>query len=108
MKSTRKEQQEKYAVGSEPSPDAPVYPYGLRVNLDDDVMEKLKLKTLPEVGSSIMLIARVDVISVSSNESSEGGKRESVDLQITDLCLETDGDGGKAADRLYDGAQAEK
>lgn len=108
MKSTRKEQQEKYSSPSEISPDAPVYPYGLRVNFDDDTMKKLKLAELPEVGKSMMLVARVDVISVSSNESSEGGKRESVELQITDLCLEKDAGEGGAADKLYDGAKAEK
>jgi len=109
MKSTRAEQEARYAGMTEPSKDAPVYPYGLRVNLDNETMEKLKLRELPEVGKSILVLARADVISVSSNESSEGGKRESVELQITDLALEKDsGEGSDTADKLYNGDKAEK
>jgi hypothetical protein len=83
--------------------EGPIYPYGLSVHLDDEVMAKLGLKTLPEVGKPLMLLAKVNVTSVSENQTSDGGKaetRQSVSLQITDLCLEAVGD-GDASTALY-------
>lgn len=102
MKMTKAEREEKYS-GKAIDADAPSYPYGLTVRLDNDALDRLKLKKLPEVGKSYMLIARCDVTSVSSNES-EHGKNENLELQITDLALDLDkGDNADAADKLYDG-----
>jgi hypothetical protein len=85
--------------------DGPAYPYGLTVNLEDDALEMLEMKTLPKVGATLMLYARVKVTSVSSYEAGEA-KRRSVSLQITDLCLEAD-KGGKDADtKLYGKAKS--
>ena len=80
------------------SPDQSPYPYGLAVILDHETLEKLGLKT-PEVGAELLLVARVEVTSVSSHESSESEPSRSVTLQITDLCVEKTA--GKAADALY-------
>lgn len=80
---------------------APRYPWGLSVTLDNDTLDKLAL-TLPTVGKTLTLIARVAVISVSSNqESSDGGPNRSVTLQITDLCLEDQDAAADAAAALY-------
>lgn len=90
---------------SKPSPevDRPRYPYGLQVRLDNDSLEKLGI-ALPEVGKNLMLLARVSVTSVSSNKNLVGGNYSSAELQITDMCLETDeGEGKDAADKLYKG-----
>jgi hypothetical protein len=67
------------------APDAPVYPWGLSVTLEEAALEKLDLE-LPKVGATLLLVARVDVTSVSSNESLIG-KNRNVSLQITDLAL---------------------
>jgi len=41
------------------------YPYGLTMHLDEEVMSKLGLKDLPEVGTKLVLAAVVNVESVS-------------------------------------------
>lgn len=96
---------------SEPSSlaegDQPLYPWGLSISLDTETLTKMGIDTLPDVGESYMLIAKVDVTNVSSNES-EGGKSRSVGLQITDLCLEdADSIAGKknVIDSLYGAAK---
>jgi hypothetical protein len=95
---------------TQPSPsllaDQPIYPYGLQVRLDEDALAKLGLDELPKVDAVMMLIARVTVTSVSSNEHSEPGgkgkhKHRNVELQITDLCLEDEAEKKDAADTLY-------
>src|SRR6185369_6576942 len=76
------------------------YPYGLQLNLDTAALEKLGIADdLPEVGESYVLVAKVDVTSVSSNKH-EGGSSQSLSLQITEMCLE-DGDATDAAKALY-------
>lgn len=78
-----------------------VYPYGLQLNLDEEALDKLEIDKLPKVESTIRIEARATVTSVSSNDSTHSGKRRSVSLQITHLCLE-DGKAKKAAaDVLY-------
>lgn len=63
------------------------YPYGTRITLDSDTLDKLGIKTLPAVGNELMIEAKVRVISVSESDNSK-----SVELQITDMDLENDGD----------------
>jgi hypothetical protein len=106
MKIDPKEREEKYSA--EPAKmDLPVYPYGLEVRLDEDALEKLGLEKMPEVGGSMLLMARVDVTGCSVNEHAQGGKQhkhKSLTLQITDLGLKADGDGvdeEKLAGKLY-------
>lgn len=90
--------------------DAPTYPYGLRVHLDEDAIAALRLKTLPKVGETMYLGANVKVVSVSDNEhTSEGGgthRHRNVELQITDMGLDevaqVTGDDDVEAGRLYD------
>jgi len=69
--------------------DAPSYPYGLNISLDEAAIEKLGID-LPKVGKTLTLIAKVDVTSVSINEHTGGEEHRNVSLQITDLCLEDD------------------
>lgn len=86
-------------------PEGPQYPYGLRVRLDNDTIEKLGLKKLPKVGDVRSLGARVKVASVSENEyDGPDGKRKhrDVELQITDMGLDGDDDDGENAEsKLY-------
>lgn len=95
MKIDPKEREEKYST--EPAKmDLPVYPYGLAVRLDEEALEKLALGTMPDVGSSLLLVARVDVTSCSVHEHEQGGKKhkhKSLELQITDMALKADDDG---------------
>ena len=98
MKIDPKAREEKYAESA--LIDRPVYPYGLSIHLDEEVLDKLGLEELPEVGKPMKLLALVDVTSVSSNESKSGASR-SVGLQITDLCLEKPGAAKSTESKLY-------
>jgi hypothetical protein len=99
MKTTaaeRKARREKYEKCS--PIDGDVYPYGLRINLDDESMEKLALKSLPKTGGKMILTAEVTVTSTESRDSEEGGKRESMSLQITAMELAPKGSAKDAVD----------
>jgi hypothetical protein len=65
----------------------PEYPWGLRLNLCKEDLEKLGVKELPAVGAEMMLIAKVKVIetrqSATENHDSKG-----MELQVTDMALE--------------------
>ena len=50
-------------------------------------MEKLGLEDLPGAGVEVLIYAKATVTSSSINETPEG-KRSSMSLQITDLCVE--------------------
>lgn len=90
-------------VASADVPEGPRYPGGLSLHLDDDVLEKLSM-TLPDVGKSFMLQARVHVTAASQMEYEGDKKRRAVSLQIVDMGLGTDeGEGSSAADKLYGG-----
>lgn len=107
MKMTKAELQETSSP-AKMADDAPLYPYGLSIRLDNDSLDKLGMTTMPEVGKSIMLTARVDVVSVSEHDSKSGNTRN-LELQITDLALGTAKDlGDDAADKLYNGDKAVK
>jgi hypothetical protein len=91
---------------AEMSPDMPVYPWGLQVRLDEAALDKLGLDTLPAVDSERLLIAKVKVVSVSSNEHSaaDGSKKhkhKSVELQICEMALDDVPAEKSASDSLY-------
>lgn len=84
-----------------------MYPYGMRLRLEDEQLAALGLKTLPAVGQSITLTARAKVISVRSEETTgKGGKAgedRSVEVQITDCAIDSGRqiDAEKSAAALY-------
>jgi hypothetical protein len=81
--------------------DRPEYPWGLRLNLSNEALEKLGFKNLPEVGTKMTLVANVEVCSVSAHESKGGDKHRSMDLQITDMGLAVDEGKPDPATKLY-------
>lgn len=83
--------------------DQPDYPWGLTLELNDEVLTKLGLDSLPSVGSSMQLQARVKITSVGENESDSGGKSRHVSLQITALALGSAADQTSPAERLFGG-----
>lgn len=101
MKVSKAEREARYSEKSVAA-DAPSYPYGLSINLDDEALEKLGLEELPAVDAKVMIVAKATVTNVSSNASTGGEKRRSIALQITDLCLES-GSSKDAATELYKG-----
>ena len=101
MKMSSEESKEYTAVDSVSEPDAPRYPYGLCIDLDDGSMEKLGIKDLPAVGTEMTIMAKVVVKSVSSNQY-EGGDAESrMSLQITDMEVGGASKASNAATMLY-------
>jgi hypothetical protein len=99
MKMEPKESQDQYGMSA--VSDSPAYPYGLEIRLDSESIKKLDLKSLPQVGSNLMVTARVEVTSVSSNDSKEGGKNHCVSLQITDMELGAEKEESSTAKDLY-------
>lgn len=81
--------------------DGPRYPYGLQLHLDTEVLDKLGLATLPTVGDAQILIARVEISGVSSHQGEDKKKRQSLSLQITDLCLEPEAQRKAIEEALY-------
>ena len=64
------------------------YPYGLRICLTPEVMKKLDLPKLPEVGQMLGLHAVVEVVGVNIDRAYNGGRDKRVELQITDMVLQ--------------------
>jgi hypothetical protein len=77
-----------------PSPDATaqVYPYGLCLSFDQDILDKLELDGACSVGDTIHLVAFAKVTSCSENERerADGTKEKCcrIELQITQLAVE--------------------
>jgi hypothetical protein len=67
--------------------EAPKYPWGLGICLSDDSLKNLGIDKLPEVGTEMMLMAKVIVTSVRSSQQMDGDKESGCDLQITDMSL---------------------
>ena len=108
MATTPAERKEANAEIAPEKDNGPIYPWGLSISLNDDVLDKLGLK-LPEVGDTMMITAKVRVTSASAREYEyDGAKKTCRDcsLQITDLGVQDQGE-ADAADRLYDGGSAE-
>jgi len=91
----------KKETGVEVSKDLPRYPWGLRVELNDDALDRLGMPALPAIDEKMLLYARVEVTYVSQTASQEGKKRRSVSLQITDLSLSPDKPKKSIAERLF-------
>ncbi len=66
------------------------YPYGLSISLDEDSLKKLDIDISDySVGDELELHAKVKVRSLRQSESETSGKDRSMDLQVTDMCLES-------------------
>lgn len=99
MKMSPEEAQEQY--GSSPVSEAPQYPYGLQIQLDEEALAKLGLPVLPQVGEKMIITARVEVTSVSQYENQMSGKEKNVSLQITDMELGADKEDQSAENAIY-------
>lgn len=71
-----------------PEAEAPKYPWGLCIDLNEDSLAKLGITALPEVGSDMNIIARAEVVSASESQyQGDKEKRRSVSLQITEMAV---------------------
>jgi hypothetical protein len=60
------------------------YPYGLRINLDEDMLKKLGIKKMPKTGGHVSLKANCCVTSVSMDERN-GKTNRRIELQIEEM-----------------------
>lgn len=67
----------------------PDYDWGLVIHMEKASLDKLGMKTLPGIGDEFTLYAKVKVTRVSESASDDGGDEKSVNLQITDMELES-------------------
>ncbi len=79
----------------------PEYPFGLRIRLHEEDLQRLGIKELPAVDLALRVAALTRVVQVSSDESSAGGAHRSVELQITDLALYKTSATKDAGETLY-------
>lgn len=86
---------------------APVYPWGLSLTLDDATIEKLGTGSVPmKVGAEVTLHATVKVTACEDRQTAGDGHHRSVTLQITALAFEGEIDSQATADALYGGNKA--
>jgi hypothetical protein len=64
--------------------DAPMYPWGLTLRLDEETLAKLGM-AIPESGAQMTVNAVATVTSVSSRQEIDGETCSNVELQITEL-----------------------
>ena len=75
--------------------DGEKYPYGLRIELRDDELKKLGIKTLPSTGTQLIVAGIGSVISASERQSMEGTRRDiSIQLERIDVGRADGGDMG--------------
>jgi len=87
---------------SEPISDEnqPKYPWGLRIHLHTEEIEKLGLE-MPNIGEEFILKAKVVVTELHESKSADNKDKKSIDFQITDMILKTEQDIINMAERLY-------
>ena len=75
---------------TQPEYEEPAYPYGLKIRLEDEELDKLGL-ALPTVGSVLTITCQVTVVSVRQEAEAnpepddKGGMERCVEMQITDM-----------------------
>ncbi len=101
METTPAEAQEMVSPPS--AADVPKYPWGLELCLNDDVLEKLGVKSLPTVGTEVTIVAKASVSATRENSTEGDGVSQNMSLQITDMQIDgLDADlFGRAAELLY-------
>lgn len=80
--------------------DAPKYPWGTELDLNDTTLKKLGLTSLPAVGSEVTITAVAKVTRISAREE-QGGAEQCLGLQITQMDLNSQGGEQPAANKLY-------
>lgn len=84
MKMSKSEQEKPMTVDA---PSGDEYPWGLRLNLEQQSIKKLGMKELPEIGSEVMVHAKAKVVGARMSEN-----EKSLELQITDMEMAGDDD----------------
>lgn len=68
----------------------PRYPYGTKLRLETEVLDKLDCEPSDfKTGQILEVTARVEVVGTSTSQRQGGKDRNELELQITDLALDT-------------------
>ena len=86
MKNTKKDKKKSSMMSPCSGSSSEDYPYGLRLILNNESLDKLDMDDMPTVGDTFDVTAKAEVTSTSEN-SSDGERRRSMDLQITKMRL---------------------
>lgn len=86
---TKAEQKERNTINNKACVpyDGEKYPYGLRMDLNSDVMKKLGVASLPKTGGEVTITARAKVVSTSVNDR-EGKQEKRMELQIVAMDID--------------------
>lgn len=105
MQQSAEEAKESNNAGTGEDSDAPRYPYGLELRLDEEALAKLGITAPPSVGTTMMITAKVIVTSASQHQTQGGDPEFSSCWQITDMeCGSSASDKqAGAASQLYGG-----
>lgn len=105
MAYTPEEAKASYGCGPADPDDAnlPKYPWGLSLSLDNDILAKLGITQLPNVGATMMLVASAKITGVSSREVEGAEPRTCLDIQITAMDMASTLSTADMANKLYGG-----
>lgn len=84
-----------------PEPEVPTYPPGLRIRLSKEEADKVGFLKAPEIGATYAIMGLVEVVGVESEADDRRPNDFRVELQITDLALESEGEKTGTATTLY-------
>lgn len=101
MKMSKADREAQYPKEIASDDDAPRYPYGLTIRLDEQALSKLGIEELPKTEAALMVMAKATVSSVSSHATAGGSTMRTVELQVTDLACEPFKAKKNTADALY-------
>lgn len=79
--------------------DMPDYPYGTRLNLDEEQLAQLGITAMPTAGALVLIQAK-GMVTGMREEQIDGKLRRGLEIQITELGLDT-GNGESVAQRMY-------
>lgn len=95
--------EESQPCGTPCSDEQPDYPWGTRINLEEDQVAAIGLGQLPNAGADVGGQFAGKVLGIREEER-DGKLRRSLEIQITDLGLAVAGP--SLADRMYGGKPA--
>lgn len=78
--------------------DAPKYPYGLCLDLNDEALKKLGITALPAIGSEMRITAVGKVTRISAYEEQDGAE-QCLGIQLT--AMDMTGPDQTTAQKLY-------
>jgi hypothetical protein len=79
--------------------DMPDYPWGVRLNLDEEQLSQLGIGPMPTAGAVVLIEAK-GMVTGMREEHIDGKLRRGLEIQITELGLDTGG-GKTLAERMY-------